>query len=518
MQLRLASLALYGTLATGCSLILDTGDLPNASDAPIPDAPPLPPDAMLPDADPTMISVRGTEPMELHDGDGSDGGRPVVLLIDAPNLVSTATLVAAWEEATTDPDIIVEETVVSGARQHAALVLRVPVLPELDAGQTRNLVVTISQAGIDIPITIPVRGHDELTISAPITTSPNPHAGIYYSTITITGNVVVSGNEPLVLHATGSITLDGTLDASAVGNTNTGRPGPGGCAGGAGGTLVAAPGQPGGCTPGGGGGGGETAPGSGGSFGTEGGGGAPGMLVGNAMLVPLVPSGSTANRGNGGGGGGALLGLGAVAGAAAGNGGGVLALYAGGTFHVTSGALRANGSPGSASLLSGDGGSGSGGAIFVRSTGQIGATGTWATATGASAAESGGAGGAGRVRVDSPSGSVGADPGATYGPAWATDVPAIVTDPSPRLTAALRATAGCYGIVVPTMATLVEAGADPCTSGANMFDRTLPGDVEIDLAFGHNRLCARYTRAALAIEFGALEEASSCVDVVWLPQ
>ena len=294
------------------------------------------------------------------------------------------------------------------------------------------------------------------------TTVTLPASGVFnYTTVNIPVGVTVTylrntTNTPVVILASGDVTISGTLnvsgangaDSGAAGTGNQGddgqpgKGGPGGFDGGKGGaatvTVTAPQALAGfGLGPGGGGAGifinvvpglsncvdntnGRTVGGSGGGFGTAGAtNGRPsvtcntagttnftysapgGGIYGSSVILPLI-------GGSGGGGGGGYI---AFDGAGGGGGGGALLIAASGTVTIaTTGAILSNGGSGGSAAGSAagtPGGGGSGGAIRIMAStiagnGSIQANGGAAGAFGAGlfAADGAGAGGAGRVRLE----------------------------------------------------------------------------------------------------------------------
>jgi hypothetical protein len=432
MCTRLAAWLAAVSLASGCSLILDTNDLPKNVDGPPQPMFDAPPDARYADANPINLHLDSADPAVIDEGVGTDGGRPAVVTIEAGDLLASATVEVAWVDTGTPDGVMIETSVVSGGRMKIALALRVPVNDLQPEGVMRPLRITATQMVGGMPVSadldIMVRGHDELDLVAPTnldTTLPAYAPDVVRSRITIADGITVtaSGLNPLYLTSIGELRIDGVLDASATGA----GPGPGGCVGGV-------PGAGGGCTQGAGGGGIAAAPmsagsGGGGSYGTMGTGNA-GAVTGNPPLVPLgFLTDHPENRGHGGAGG-ATGALGAGNPGRGGHGGGTVVLVAGGAVHVgANGRVLANGEPGvndSSLNVAGDGGGGSGGAILIRSTAAIDAMPTvpWAIAIGLNqpAQSTAGKGGNGRIRIDTPIGAVGpmGNPAATLGPTWKT--------------------------------------------------------------------------------------------------
>jgi hypothetical protein len=207
------------------------------------------------------------------------------------------------------------------------------------------------------------------------TTLALPPNGVFnFTQINIPSGITVTfsrnaANTPVILLATGNVTISGTIDVSGQAPTAFGRPGrggPGGFDGGAGsdGVTTAAggaglgPGGAAGGTSSGGGGGGHATAGTGGS-GT--GAGSAGGAYGSPALRPIL-------GGSGGGGGGTNIGLAAGGGGGAGGGAILIASSTSIALGTLSGTvvIRANGSNGGDSCGQagcGAGGGGSGGAI-----------------------------------------------------------------------------------------------------------------------------------------------------------
>lgn len=243
-----------------------------------------------------------------------------------------------------------------------------------------------------------------------------PPNGIFnFTTVNIPSGISVTFsrnaiNTPVVILASGNVTIAGTIivsgspstDVGATGDGNLaddglpGKGGPGGYDGGHGGLVGRQTGA--GLGPGGGGGGSGLSGGAGGGFAAAGGnsstasGGSP---YGSAILLPLI-------GGSGGGGGGAGTNF---AGSGGGGGGGAILIASSGAVSVT-GAIYAYGgnSGGSAGAGCGAiGGAGSGGSIRIVAT-TIAGNGTIAAPGGSVGAYCGGWGGngaGGRIRLES---------------------------------------------------------------------------------------------------------------------
>ncbi|MFQ5804190.1 MAG: hypothetical protein ACE5JQ_14970 [Candidatus Methylomirabilales bacterium] len=238
-----------------------------------------------------------------------------------------------------------------------------------------------------------------------------PPDGIFnFTTVNIPAGVTVrftrnAANTPVILLATGNVTIIGTIDVSGGSGTAFGRPGPGGQGGFEGGAgadgITSAVGGfglgPGGGGPAnaqsaGGGGGGYLTAGTNGrrGFGITGTPGTGGPAYGSTALRPIL-------GGSGGGGGGGSVG--GSNGGGGGGGGGAIAIASSTRVTLNTTGLitiRANGGDGS--FGSGGGGGGSGGAIRViaptiSGVGQL-------RAEGGSGGNLGGQGANGRIRVE----------------------------------------------------------------------------------------------------------------------
>lgn len=264
-----------------------------------------------------------------------------------------------------------------------------------------------------------------------------PPSGIFnFTTVNVPTGVTVTfkkntTNTPVVILASGDVTIAGSINLNGGTATNSGTSGdgnlgddgipgiggPGGYDGGRGGPVGTSTNRAGdglgpgggiggqrasnncrgGTNPGGGGGGGYGAAGGSGTGGTSA--GAGGAVYGTSQLLPLV-------GGSGGGGGGGNTGFG---GSGGGGGAGAVLIASSGTISVTGSIVATGGRAGGSSGTShgGTGGGGSGGAIRLMAT-TISGNGTL-SATGGSAAGAGdgcfngGAGGVGRIRLEAES-------------------------------------------------------------------------------------------------------------------
>jgi len=290
-----------------------------------------------------------------------------------------------------------------------------------------------------------------------------PSSGILnYTTVNIPAGVTVTfqnnaSNTPVIVLASGNVTISGTIDVSAPAPLSNDQPdaglgGPGGFNGGTGGVWGSGARRGGNGLGPGGGGGGDTsessgAGGGGAGYGTGGDGGRDqfpnggvpatvgdgGAAYGSIYLQPLI--------GGSGGGGGA--GSTSAAGTGGGGGGGAILIASSGTLTLD-GAVLANGTRGSFSGgggYKGCGGAGSGGAIRLVAS-QVTGSGYMTAAGGSNSGyptcydrqtNAGGDGGKGRIRVEgdqitlAPSGSNNPTPSLDVpGPVFVTGQPSLV--------------------------------------------------------------------------------------------
>jgi hypothetical protein len=320
-----------------------------------------------------------------------------------------------------------------------------------------------------------------------------PDGILNYTTVNIPAGVTVTfeknaSNTPVVILASGDVTIAGELNLSATGSANVGSAGdgnvsddgdpghggPGGYDGGHGGTPASRRGGN-GLGPGGGGGGNMvyfyyygTQPTGGGGAGYNGSGGHDGVgtaegntglggpAYGSPLLLPLI-----GGSGGGGGAGGANFN-----GSGGGGGGGALLVASSGTVTV-SGKILANGGPSGAAAgyeSGGTGGAGSGGAIRIVATtiqgeGTLQAVGSSPGGNSYSSGTSrnGGSGASGRVRLEAEyqKRSAASSPGYTSGKPGSVFLPGL---PSLRITSVAGTTApaeptGTADITLPATTT-----------------------------------------------------------------
>lgn len=336
--------------------------------------------------------------------------------------------------------------------------------------------------GVASAFTSPSTGADGAFSPTVNTVVALPPSGIFnYTSVNIPAGVTVkflrnTTNTPVVILATGDVTIAGTLDVSGTSSANVGAAGdgalgddgtpgiggPGGFAGGSGGLAGSSPALPGGTglgpgggpaglpspgsnfcsagTPLGGGGGGFSASGGNSSIcGTAGLVTPGGVAYGSSQLLPLI----------GGSGGGAGAGGVSLSGSGGGGGGGALLIAASGTVSVT-GTISASGGASGSTSTSGNGstgGGGSGGAIRIIAT-TLSGNGTIAAnggAVGTGGVDGGGAGAAGRIRLEAE----------TFNRTAATTPTASINTPGPVFVTgspslAISSVAGVSAPVAPT--------------------------------------------------------------------
>ncbi|MFT3696003.1 MAG: hypothetical protein QM831_22895 [Kofleriaceae bacterium] len=345
-------------IAGGCSIIYNPGNIPDRKD----DA--IPVDAAA-DADPSMLVLISSDTTTVNEAEGS-GCRPNVLVLRGHNFVNSNTVVTLSPHAG-QPDLGSGTPVVTLDASQLAIAgdgdtIAIPIrVDQSDAFKGSNSVrydITVSQDaqsgrvtqtlttnpdpngnGADVPA-LTVHGLDELYqgsgSAVAIATNEMPPL---YSIVEVTS---VTGTGPVRIHAVGHITIAGTINFSANGQTG----GPGGGNGGVGAGITGA-----GVTSG-------TGPNGGAPN-------APGKYKGDDQVSQFA-KGDNASSGGGGGGGGGLLG----AGGAGGGGGGEIEIGAGGD--VTIGTLTAKGGTGATS--SNNGADGTGGVVVIRAGGTVKAT------------------------------------------------------------------------------------------------------------------------------------------------
>ncbi|CAN5904775.1 hypothetical protein BH11MYX3_BH11MYX3_16810 [soil metagenome] len=321
----------------GCSLLYNPSNIGEPMDARPIDAPPIF------DADPSMLTLTKAFPSFLYEGTGEGGSRPAVLVIEGMHMVpgNTTVTITKAAAATKTPLVVVDN---AGLKVEAnGLRLAVPVTVTVDplvGNETVALDITVSQ---DSPVgrisktltgMVTLQGFPEILPTT--TTLPtlmggvNEFSKVQRSTGTFT---IASTTMPVSIRSRSSLDLVGVTTLSVSANAN--NPGPGGFAGGPGGSTVSPAGAGMGPAPG------------------AASGGAAGFTTDPTIFTLGVPF-----RGSGGGGGQGA----ATTGGPGGGGGGSIELSAAGDLKV--GNINAKGGTPPANLNIGGGGSG--GVIVLR--------------------------------------------------------------------------------------------------------------------------------------------------------
>lgn len=356
------------TLLSGCSLLYDSGNLPEQTvDAPI--------DAAV---QPCMPSIKQTFPSELHEGMGEGGGRPGLLVLQGESFAKDAVVKLTPTDAANAPQLeVVGPAAVTGGGGFLAIQVISKVDPALAAGASIPLTVEVSQfcpdrgemVSASVAEKLTLRGYDELKSAAVTATG----AAKVYSMIDVADPLTITGTGPVILRSNSSINLPGAINLSGA----MAVAGLGGEAGGGVGATGGGPGR-GAAGPQGGG------PGGGAGYKNPASGPGGGPMAGDTLITSYSD-----NKGSGGGGSVVLLGIGN----AGGGGGGTIELTARGKLTV--GNITANGGNGAGSGAGGGGG-GSGGTIVLR--GEEVTAGTLQVAGGMGT----NSGSVGRIRIDSP--------------------------------------------------------------------------------------------------------------------
>jgi hypothetical protein len=350
-----ASLVVLSSLG-GCSLIYNPSNIGTQQDG----APDAPFDAPI-DSDPSMISVTGVRPLAITEGQGANGSRPAVIVIEGTNFVKANTTVTIAPSApiTKTPILTVDNTKIDVSADGFFITVPVSIPVDerapaigLEQDDSIALDITVMQdvpGGGTVMKTLPgvlkVVGLDELKTGGAIAGG----AEHLYSFVQVTAPItaVAGSTMPIIIRSTSSLSV-GAFNVSGTAMAG----GPEGGTGGTSGSLVVA------ATPGTGPAGGQVSGGAGGFttdvtvyslggiFRSSGGAGATAALGG----------------GNGGGGGGTIMFVaggdlttgngtsigGAPTGSGGGGSGGVVVLRAGG--NVTTGTMTLNGTGSGATL------------------------------------------------------------------------------------------------------------------------------------------------------------------------
>ena len=481
----------------GCSIIFNPTGIPPA-DGPTVDV------EVRADANPAALQLDEAFPSTIHEGTGTGGSRPAVVVLRGKQFVAASNLTVTLTPTTA---ATLDSFEVSGNGDYIALVISAPITScappmttpiHIEVSQNDGMGGTVAK-GLD---TFSVTCLRELTAAVSNTDMLDP----IYSKIEINNALDFStGSKNTILKSASFISLS-TLDASAGGAPT---PGPGGKGGGSAGAAVTGAGGL-GSGPGGGKGGGVTGGGGGGagfeSAGSPGtnGVGAGGAGGGGAGDIWIASWSANTSSGGGGGAGGTL-----GAGAAGGGGGGGIELSAAGD--ITTGAITANGATGGTGVNDGGkGGSGSGGAVLIRTYKTL-SVASVSVAPGPPNGTGAGAGGAasvGRVRIDA---AVGTYPAAahTKGPMFV-DPPLKTTDQHPTLMLRGQRDVNTTTFRVYDKNQVVVPGGPYEV----IFSPTDPGLAEVvpTLKAGFNKICMWVEGGDLAVD-----ESVNCVTIAYLP-
>ncbi len=455
MRPHLARLCLASSLG-GCSLLYNPSNIGEPMDARPIDAPPIF------DADPSMLTLTKAFPSVLYEGTGEGGSRPAVVVVEGMHMVPTNLKVTITKAATATktPLVVVDNAAIK--LEANGLRLAVPVTLTVDlllGNETVALDITVTQDSPAGPVSktlsgmVTLQGLPEiLPTTTPLPTligGVNEFSKVQRSTGTFT---IASSTMPISIRSRSSLDLGGVTSLSVSANAN--NPGPGGFAGGPGGSTV---------TP------------SGAGMGPAGGaasGGAAGFTTDPTIFTLGLPF-----RGSGGGGGQGA----ATTGGPGGGGGGSIELSAGGDLKV--GDLTAKGGTPPANLNIGGGGSG--GVILLRAGRHLEGGALDVAGTGTAAA--------GRVRYDAGGTVTLANAGTFYRGAMFVDPPLITTSETPTLdVAGTKLTSFKYyilnatGQVVngPFTGNVPDNGPASIMFGSGPTDRLFPGLNRVCLVLG----------------------------------
>lgn len=393
-------------LVGGCSLIYNPNNI-KPNDAAVDMKPPIDVEIAA-DADPTMLAFDSVYPTTVYEGVGTGGGRPAVVVLYGHNFAQDA-------QATLAPmgtaNLTILEQHVAHDGNFIMIALQGPIDEMTHAGTDVPISITVTQGSSNGPImktidsALTYKYLDELTDDN-VGTDSGAVSAQTWSKVELHNDVTFAGTGPVLIRSESSITV-ATINAN--GGTAP-APGPGGCAGGNGGSAILVGSQPtaGSCA------GGGSAGGGGGGFATMGG---AGTAAGGAMQGTKYIASYAANPSSGGGGGTAAVGTGGDGG----GGGGHVELTARGDITVT--AVNAKGGNGGApSGGANAGGGGAGGLILVRAGGTLTGPATLSAVKGLKGGTNGGDGSDGRTRYDAAmvAGTV-SGTNAYRGPMW--DVP-----------------------------------------------------------------------------------------------
>jgi hypothetical protein len=484
-------------LVGGCSLIYNPNNIKPPADAPIDMRPPIDME-MVADADPTMLQLDSAYPPDVYEGVGSGGGRPAVVVLYGHNIAQDAQA-ALMPTGTANVTILEQHVAHDG--NFLMLALQGPIDTMTGQGTDVPITITVTQQSSAGPIVkmidsaITYHYLDELT-DANVGTDSDAVSAKTWSQVDLQNAVTfdAGAHGPVLIRSMSSINV-------ATINANGGAApaqGPGGCAGGAGGTTLGSAPTDGACS------GGGHAGGNGGGAGffTKGddgtGNGTGGPMVGNKQITSYA-----ANPASGGGGGAAGVGDGG----AGGGGGGVVELTARGDVTVT--AINANGGAGAAGsgLGASGGGGGAGGVILVRAGGTLTGPVTLSTTKGAKGSTSAGAGSDGRTRYDAAmvAGTV-TGTNSYRGPMW-TAPDLFATLQTPMLTLSGEA------LDIGDVRVFTKDGDINDTAAAN-FGTTGNATVNPQLRAGYSKVCVTVMGGQ---PLPATPESTNCIEVAFLP-
>lgn len=478
---------------SACSIIYNPNNIPKPSG----DA--TPPDAPIPDANPSALmltSVDGT----LVEGEGSDGSRAELLVVHGQNIIPDAKVTIAAMDGSAMPMVsLAGSAAVSSDHTLIAVPVEADVNPTCPAAGVGSgsiaLVVTVTQSGGTVTQTIPwsltcLPEIDQSGSGGGSISLPTGVTKLQFSRLVLAGGGTIQvangadSTKPLIVRVTGKIDVPGAISVAANGST----PGPAGNgpatgsgAGGNGGAGVIILGQDSG-----GGGAGYAAPGMQGQNNSNSGGPAVGS--------DSIPSFAT-NFASGGG---------KYDSTDGGAGGGSIELTAGGSLSV--GGIAAQGARGGTNA-----GGGAGGTIVVRAGRTITLNGNLDISGGA-ANGLGGAGSMGRVRINTPeavqgNGTVsagGASQSGYIGLAFDPAAPYVTTMAQPKLP--IHGATGKQYTLITRDAENNITDMQPGTLGADT------ANVSPHLSPGLNRVCLVEPGGDLGHDEGV-----TCIDIAYMP-
>jgi len=476
-------------LCAGCSFVYNPDHLSGSSDANNADV------EVVADVDPTMLKLTDVWPTEVFEGAGTGNARPALVVIYGHQIAEDAVVTI------TPPSVKIVSTTIAGDHNFIALALEADDDGMDNDGTREPLTVAVSQRGgmyNDALDASKLALHHLNALTTATIAKP------LYSQVAITGPVAIAADATaprFQLHAVGSISITGAVNADASGTT----PGPGGCAGGAIGADGVAQNAAmqdcagrghavaGGINGGGGGGAGFKIKGDPGTAsGGDGGDAVPGPQI--ASFAASVPAG---------GGGGAKAT--ATGGSAGGGGGGSVEITAGGDISIPAG-ISAHGGNSMDVSSGGSGGGGAGGVILVRSGGTA-TLGALAVAHGMPGAKGslgnlGGNGSDGRTRVDATNMTT-----SDYAGPMFVAPPAVSLEQSTMLSVR-----GAIGDT--TMAgQVLDRDGNPISTFAPSYNGSGLASPTVMLKAGYNKVCVTVAGGNAF----TLPESTNCTEIAFLP-